>query len=164
MTINICRQQEQVKGNICLLFAVHVAAVNNYNDKYFNFCVDSHNRSTVRSKKTIWKNIIPYCFGKYWFATVWSSTTLCRSIMKKLLCMCTQNEMKSLCFSNVFWNETINNNFWIAVTSGFNKSVKIMSFWMCFRNIKFCLQIICSGISVSTDFVDPRNVPTVPGS
>ena len=52
---------------------------------------------------------------------------------------CTQNEMKSLCFSNVIWNETINNYFWIAVTSlyfynillggsGFDKSVKIMSF------------------------------------
>ena len=29
--------------------------------------------------------------------------------MKKFLCV--QNEMKSLCFSNVFWNETINNLF-----------------------------------------------------
>ena len=33
MTINICRQKEQVKGNTFLLFTVHVAAVNTYNDK-----------------------------------------------------------------------------------------------------------------------------------
>jgi len=29
MTMNICRQQEQINGNTFLLFAVHVTAVNN---------------------------------------------------------------------------------------------------------------------------------------